>query len=1318
MHRLGLFLALCSSCFAAPSIRVLVDRPGTWEAEWNGPVWETRELSDGGTSFSNAKALPPSHPGDLDASRLGILIALPSTGDWTLSFPIDSGVEESSGRPARVKGRDPATSSPVAVPPSSPQTTTIERKNGFRLLRLDLPLAKLLAGDRIRLTRHLRIKLEWSGRARLRSGSIWSGVVDNPGGIETASTPAFRGARSAKGDSLTGNVASIEIGDADLFGSREDGLVRLTGRQVAEALKIDVRAIRMSSIAVWSGPADTLRSKADSVANAPALRPIPIQRRDLDGDDVFGASDEILFWAHGPNIWLPDSSSAPGWSYLVHPYARTRRYLIRWDAAQASPEMGSPASVNAPAVFETVRQPVHIGKPVNRLEKMSGEKDALKDLGIGWFWISTDGLTSLRLADSSKSGLPGLASDTGWLKVRLAISGQLPGLARQISSASIEGGPLWTGLPSQDPRQAAWTGSGLVSSSSFMIAFPPRSGMAIEGFQVTYRRDLSGLDSALFPAPALGPVAIRAKDGAGCLVLENGLAVRTCTVSGGYLRDSVRIPGTWFALFPPSSPGLRPALTKWTEPVGAHIVKDFPASRKADVLVVAPRAFLEVAERYAKHREAAFQLRPLKVAVAPLDAIYDLWSGGMTDPVAIRDAVRWASAQWQVSNVLLLGGGHADPRNVLGSSPESLLPHWQYLDGRDSESSDDFYAGLVSNGAWPGDVAVGRVPARAPAEAQGWLDKLVVFEDPSLAEFGPWRNRLVFTADDMLQNANVDGIEHTKQVETIARSVDSVRPWIRSDKIYLIQYPVNAIGQKPEAARDLQNLVNQGISGMCYLGHGGMGLMADENLLDVPAIERTFKNANTPFLLTAGSCTVGRNDLPNSRGLADALVTTPGKGAFATVAATRPTYAGQNETFMTEFWTVLMSARGQGMTLGEALLKAKSLAVVDFDKANHARYNLLGDPAMLPFPGGLSVVPDSVADTLPAFSKLRFAGRAEAAGWVQSRIDVPQPVDSVVLNHQKDKVWYRYVQSFLPPAQQFLSSQTAAAAGSYTATVGLPARVPFGSYAHVKTYAWDPKTRRDGGAKSTRKLFWGSSTTGGSDIDGPEIALRPCDSSWSGGLAFSKEARFPLPFCIAVDVSDTSGVSFDQGPDEGLVLAIPGVREAWHPDLSQLADYRSASANLILDSSQIQAGNEYALDVSARDLMGNLSRKRILLRPQHEAQPGLYEVFNSPNPVKEGTSTAFFFKLTADADTNGAVDSRARASIRIHTVSGKLVRILHTELSNASSPLPRAVWDLRDTFGNPLANGLYPFTVLLRIPSLDGMGTIQRQAKGVVAISR
>jgi len=110
--------------------------------------------------------------------------------------------------------------------------------------------------------------------------------------------------------------------------------------------------------------------------------------------------------------------------------------------------------------------------------------------------------------------------------------------------------------------------------------------------------------------------------------------------------------------------------------------------------------------------------------------------------------------------------------------------------------------------------------------------------------------------------------------------------------------------------------------------------------------------------------------------------------------------------------------------------------------------------------------------------------------------------------------------------------------------------------------------------------------------------------------------------------------------------------------------------------------------------MGNFSRGALQIQIQNEAAVGLYDVFNRPNPIKSGTSTTFYFKVTADPDTNNAIPSTIQASIRIHTLSGKLIRVLHTDLTQERALRPKATWNLKDEFGNDLANGLYPYTVL------------------------
>jgi hypothetical protein len=181
------------------------------------------------------------------------------------------------------------------------------------------------------------------------------------------------------------------------------------------------------------------------------------------------------------------------------------------------------------------------------------------------------------------------------------------------------------------------------------------------------------------------------------------------------------------------------------------------------------------------------------------------------------------------------------------------------------------------------------------------------------------------------------------------------------------------------------------------------------------------------------------------------------------------------------------------------------------------------------------------------------------------------------------------------------------------------------------------------------------------------------------------------------------------------------VKDPWHPDLHQGVDYHSAYAQLNLDSTLVQPGNTYTFQVSARDLMGNLSKATLQIQPQAQGQYALYEVFNSPNPVRDGGGTTFYFKLSSGSDTGvgntDEVDTRIQSSIRIHTISGKLVRILQTDLSQ-KQPRPQATWDLRDSFGRPVANGLYPYAVTLRIPDATGTTTQDLVKRGIVAVAR
>jgi hypothetical protein len=121
---------------------------------------------------------------------------------------------------------------------------------------------------------------------------------------------------------------------------------------------------------------------------------------------------------------------------------------------------------------------------------------------------------------------------------------------------------------------------------------------------------------------------------------------------------------------------------------------------------------------------------------------------------------------------------------------------------------------------------------------------------------------------------------------------------------------------------------------------------------------------------------------------------------------------------------------------------------------------------------------------------------------------------------------------------------------------------------------------------------------------------------------------------------------------------------------------------------------KYQLLVQGQDISGNISGElsyRIDFEVIHEST--ITYLMNYPNPFS--TSTRFVFTLTGDRIPD-------HMTIQIMTVTGKIVReITMAELGTIriGRNVTEYAWDGRDDFGDPLANGVYLYTVH---NSLDG----------------
>ncbi|MGH7452904.1 MAG: C25 family cysteine peptidase, partial [bacterium] len=179
----------------------------------------------------------------------------------------------------------------------------------------------------------------------------------------------------------------------------------------------------------------------------------------------------------------------------------------------------------------------------------------------------------------------------------------------------------------------------------------------------------------------------------------------------------------------------------------------------ADMIIITHEDFLSInpttgrdqgpLAKFVSLRENYNPSDTLKTAVIKIQDVFDEFSCGMYDPVAIRDLLKYAFENWQrpPSFVMLVGDGDYDPKNIINKTDKNWIPtyHTAELDDIESRVSDSRFT-YVSGIDEVMDMGIGRIPARSLAEVEAYVNK--VFKYETSPTFGAWRNTAVFVADD------------------------------------------------------------------------------------------------------------------------------------------------------------------------------------------------------------------------------------------------------------------------------------------------------------------------------------------------------------------------------------------------------------------------------------------------------------------------------------------------------------------------------------------------------------------------------------------
>lgn len=747
------------------------------------------------------------------------------------------------------------------------------------------------------------------------------------------------------------------------------------------------------------------------------------------------------------------------------------------------------------------------------------------------------------------------------------------------------------------------------------------------------------------------------------------------------------------------------------------------ATGAVDMVIVAHPDFLSQANRLAQFRA---ENDGLNVKVVTPQQIYNEFSSGSQDPIAIRDYMRMIynkTSKAYPRYLLLFGRPSYDFRgraqgtaiyvpnyeyNIEYNNPNGTQPQYYYMSEISHQYSNDDVLGLLDENEGDGakglfDLAIGRFPCTTAAQAVTSVDKsirytekrnLVPENSSQISNFGDWRNVMAFVADDEEHNDFVINADHFTDL------VEEANPNINFDKIYLDAYQQvsNAGGQRyPDVVTAINNRMNRGSLFFTYIGHSGKDGWAAERVLESSDINKWSNKYNMPALLSL-SCTFGYYDrliLSPS----DQIFFNNSGGAVAVISATREAWSDPNNRFGDHIFRLMFEKDDKGNYYSvsdiERLAKNRYSG-----RINLAMFVVLGDPSIKLSVPTYTVVTDSInshpvgnaADTVRALSKVTVSGRVtdsnlQTITQFNGRL-YPSVYDKKVLTStlMNDPDPNTEPFEFTVQKSVLFKGNVTVKDGRFQFSFYVPKDIDY-SYGNGKISYYACTDRADAAGSFTDFIIGGVDTSGVSDDECPKVELYMNDENFVNGGTTGTS-----PVLIA-KISDNYGINTT---GNGIGHDLTGVLDNATGNKIILNDYYqteqdSYNSGIVRYQLQELTPGDHTIAVRAWDVNNNSTEQELTFRVVSEDKFELSHVLNYPNPFT--THTDFYFEHN---QPGGTFDIQ----VNIYTISGKLVKTLYDTQYMEGNRCRAISWDGLDDYGDKLAKGTYMYRV--RVKNQDG----------------
>ena len=340
----------------------------------------------------------------------------------------------------------------------------------------------------------------------------------------------------------------------------------------------------------------------------------------------------------------------------------------------------------------------------------------------------------------------------------------------------------------------------------------------------------------------------------------------------------------------------------------------------ANLIIITFKDLQAKADMWANYRTG----QGFSVKVVDINEIFNEFGYGVSSSDSIEAFLNYAYNNWatQPQYVLMMGDATRDPRNYTGAGYFNYVPTRMVTTVFTETGSDEALADFNDDGL--SEIAIGRIPARLPAEIDNVYQKVFNWETNLGAD--PLSRGTLFAVDQFDATNNIDFAAITERIkaelpETVSKTT------------------VNRT--QPNAQADLVAAFNTGKYIVNYTGHGATGTWAATSFFWSGTVSQ-LTNDNSESISTMLTCLNGYFLFPVGEGLAETMLNYPSGGSVATWASTGLTTPDDQEPMAKRFYRKI--GEGSIPRLGDLIKDAKTVVVGRTDV--RLSWSLLGDPML------------------------------------------------------------------------------------------------------------------------------------------------------------------------------------------------------------------------------------------------------------------------------------------------------------------------------------------------------------------------------------